>query len=69
MARLPSAETQLRSARSDLRAANKRAHELQGLAESYRLRATKAEQEAAEWKKRFDALLARTPPLQESAPK
>lgn len=30
-----------------------------GIADIYRARATKAEQEAAEWKRRFDALLAR----------
>lgn len=30
---------------------------------NYRQRATKAEQELAEWKKRFDNLLSRTPPL------
>jgi hypothetical protein len=29
--------------------------------DGYRIRATKAEQELAEWKKRFDLLLARTP--------
>ena len=29
----------------------------------YRARATKAEQECAEWKRRFDLLLARTPEL------
>lgn len=59
--RAPSAETQLRRVRSDLRAAEKSARENMELAAQYRLRATKAEQELAEWKRRFDLLLARAP--------
>jgi hypothetical protein len=59
MAKSPSVETQLRTAKADIR----RLHiELNRAAQSvsdYRSRATKAEQEAAEWKQRFDLLLRR----------
>lgn len=57
----PSAETRLRHA-------NRRIRELEGMLtkigderERYRARATKAEQGEADWKRRFDALLERTP--------
>lgn len=61
MARLPSTETQLRNAHRQLREARGQVATLERTAETYRQRATKAEQEVAEWKRRFNALLARTP--------
>lgn len=57
MSRLPSAETQLRHARGDLHRTKQELSSLKEVAESYRIRATKAEQEVSEWKRRFDALL------------
>lgn len=61
MGRAASPETQLRSARSEIK-------ELQHLLDQqgralteYRARTTRAEQEVAEWKGRFDLLLKRTP--------
>lgn len=41
--------------------------EVQSSMDSYRRRATRAEQDASEWKARFDALLVRTPPVSASA--
>ncbi len=61
MSRLPSIETQLRTAKAELkeqRAALKTQAEAAAI---WRGRATKAEQEVAEWKTRFDLLLKRTP--------
>jgi len=61
VSRPPSAETQLRTAKSELK--EQRAA-LSAQAEAtaiWRGRATKAEQEVAEWKARFDLLLKRTP--------
>lgn len=59
MAKKPSAETQLRVLKRDLEAASRSAAKFAAAAETYRVRATKAEQDAAEWKRRFDMLLGK----------
>jgi multidrug resistance efflux pump len=59
MAKAPSTETQLRTAKRRIAELER---EVSGLSAQYatmRGRATKAEQEAAEWKARFDVLLRR----------
>lgn len=61
MSKLPSIETQLRHARSDLKGAQASVLALTTQVNNYRARASRAEQEAAEWKRRFDLLLERTP--------
>ncbi len=61
MTRQPSAETQLRTLRADLRRLSAEAAGMAREATDYRRRASKAEAEVAEWKRRFDLLLARTP--------
>ena len=60
MSKKPSAETELRHARSDLIKIRKDYFALKATCEHYRIRATKAEQEISEWKARFDALLHRS---------
>lgn len=57
MPQKPSAETQLRTARRLLRDATIELATARKQRDEYRARATKAEQEAAEWRKRFDRLL------------
>lgn len=57
MGKQPSVETQLRTAKRDRKEALQLAAELRRDVGTYRARATKAEQEAAEWKARFDKLL------------
>lgn len=57
----PSAETELRNLKRDYRDCQGIARKWESLAQEYRTRATKAEQEVAEWKRRFDVLLERTP--------
>jgi predicted nucleic acid-binding Zn-ribbon protein len=57
MSKLPSAETQLRTVKSNLNDALKELKQTGIAVEHYRARSTKAEQEVAEWKRRFDALL------------
>lgn len=52
MAREPSTETQLKSARAELRKLRIDLLREQQQVAHYRARATKAEQEAAEWKQR-----------------
>lgn len=62
MSRKPSAETLLRTERrrnNDLRAER---DALKANGQVYLSRLVKAEQEAAEWKRRFDALLKIVPP-------
>lgn len=67
--RKPSAETEVRSLRREL-AEVKALSAQRGIeANTFRSRATRAEQEVAEWKRRFDALLARTPELPAEASK
>lgn len=59
MGRVASAETQLRRMKRELQEAKVARHQMMGQRDAYRARATKAEQETAEWKNRFDALLLR----------
>jgi hypothetical protein len=59
MPRQPSIETQLRTARADIRRLTVEVARAEQQATGYRARATKAEQEASEWKQRFDILLRR----------
>jgi hypothetical protein len=59
MGKAPSIETQLKSARRMYRNAQKDITDLQASVREYRTRATKAEQECADWKRRFDELLFR----------
>ena len=59
MSKAPSAETQLRSAKKELKRVVDERNAAIAQREVYRARATKAEQEVAEWKRRFDTLLAR----------
>mgnify|MGYP003465901709 CR=1 FL=1 len=61
MSRTPSLETQVRSLRRQLAEEEQRAVGFMRERDIYRVRATKAEQECAEWKARFDKLLERTP--------
>lgn len=59
MARPPSPETQLRTTRALIRGLEKELARARQQVTDYRARATKAEQESAEWKRRFDILLQR----------
>ena len=61
MARLPSAETQLRRVRADLKDALSDARRHKVMADNYHTRLIEAEREVFEWKRRFDALLALKP--------
>jgi hypothetical protein len=63
MSRKPSDATVVRRLRADLNRAESDKNTLNANCLQWRARATKAEQEAAEWRKRFDALLERTPKL------
>jgi len=55
----PSDKTKLRTMRLERDRARSEWTELKRSHDAYRARATKAEQEAAEWKARFDRLLER----------
>jgi chromosome segregation ATPase len=57
--RKPSAETELRRANKQLSEFNKLVMTLKVELSNYRIRATKAETEAADWRKRFDMLLSK----------
>jgi hypothetical protein len=59
MSKPPSDATLLRNARSELARVKRECDDMQTNMEKYRARAIKAEQECAEWKVRFDALLQR----------
>lgn len=59
MGKPPSIETQLKTARADLRRMDIELARANQQASAYRERATKAEQAVAEWKERFDILLRR----------
>ena len=59
MPREASAETKLRTAKADIRRLHIELNRANKSANEYRARAAKAEQEAAEWKQRFDILLRR----------
>lgn len=58
MAKAPSPETQIRNLKRQLKAMTADMAEYRLQARVYEGRLTKAQQECAEWKKRFDALLA-----------
>lgn len=55
--RKPSEATQLRAARREVKSLQDTLAALRGSENSYRVRATRAETEVAEWKRRFDDLL------------
>ena len=57
MGRQPSEKTQLATARRNIRFFESQMRIVKAEREQYRIRATKAEQELADWKARFDNLL------------
>lgn len=57
MSRMPSEKTQLATAKRMIRDLQAEIRNLTGSLNSYRVRATQAEQQTAEWKARFDKLL------------
>lgn len=59
MSRKPSETTQLKTAKRELKETKEALGRMQELANNYYGRATKAEQEVAEWRARFDTLLRR----------
>ena len=59
MAKAPSTETQLRTARADIRRLTVEVARANQQAAAYRTRATQAEREVGQWKQRFDILLRR----------
>lgn len=59
MATARSDATELRYARTEIRNLYDKLSDLETAARSYKARAERAEQECAEWKRRFDQLLAR----------
>lgn len=59
MPRLASTETQLRTAKARIRQLERALAAAEKNGAEFRSRATRAEQEIAEWKSRFDALLHR----------
>lgn len=59
MAKKPSAVTELRRAKRELAQARMQIGLLKGDCDRHVHRATKAEQEAADWRRRFDDLLMR----------
>ena len=61
MSKKPSPETQLRTATREIHHLISRVAACSTERAAYRVRATQAEQEATEWKRRFDQLLARMP--------
>ena len=64
MARKASTVTLYRNAVRDLKRIRDERQQLQAEVVSLRYRAVGAEAEVVEWKKRFDALLARTPKVE-----
>lgn len=62
MGKAASEATQLRTAKAELRQMEKELSEIKWNFRHYKERATKAEQEADQWRQRFDALLARVAP-------
>ena len=61
MSRKPSVETELRTVRAEFKRYRAAYDERIRDCTAFRLRAIKAEEECAEWKRRFDLLLDRTP--------
>ena len=57
MSRAPSDATLLRTAKAEIKALVLLLRSAEGARETYRVRASKAEQECVEWKARFDLLL------------
>lgn len=57
-------ETEIRNLKRDVKSLRYELKLADENTRAYRARATKAEQEVAEWKARFDALLMRTPKLE-----
>lgn len=57
MSKAPSEKTMLIRAKQELRRSREDILKLKGIAEQYRVRASEAEQDAKEWKERFDILL------------
>lgn len=68
MGKQPSDKTTIANLRRELKEARKNLSERSLSCDQYRRRATQAETELAEWKRRFDQLLARTPPVSATAP-
>jgi len=60
VARVRSAETELRHTTAELRKLNQQLADAIQQRDTFRGRATKAEQESAEWKRRFDLLLEKS---------
>ncbi len=65
--RKPSAETELRTVRRELKLCKAERTKDVTLMQQYRARATKAEQELATWKQRFDRLLWSTGKVEDGA--
>lgn len=61
MGRVASPETQLRTARAEIKELEASLVTMRRSRDDYHARTTKAEQECKEWKARFDLLLKRTP--------
>jgi len=61
MSKPPSDATTIKNLRRELRRANDCANERVNAAIALRGQLTRAQQEVAEWKKRFDALLSKMP--------
>ena len=59
--RKPSPETELRNLRREFKELRTDWRDARAASDAYRARATKAEQEIVEWKRRFDALLKIVP--------
>jgi hypothetical protein len=62
LSRKPSPETELRTVRRELKKWKAGYDERVKDCTAFRMRAIKAEEESADWKRRFDLLLARSPP-------
>lgn len=61
MSKAPSEATQLRQAKARIKHLEKQFVAIKDQSDGYRMRATKAEQEAKDWRTRFDILLRREP--------
>lgn len=61
MSKKPSAETELRHVRRDLRLARQQLADINQKSAEWAARATRAERELKEWKDRFDLLLRSKP--------
>lgn len=60
MSRKPSAETELRNVKRELNRVLGDCADMRAERDNFRARATKAEQEAADWRRRFDLLLEKS---------